>query len=443
MLAAGCGHGLPAKEEKPVEVIVTTPVAFDKVVDYQDYTGRLEAMKTIEVRARVSGYLEKSYLVGREEDSPGAGSIKEGAVVNKGDLLFMIDQKTYKAAVAAAKATVAQQEANLKLARVTYARSRAASGSGAGFVAPLELDQNRSSEEQAQANLDLARANLATAEINLDYTEVRAPIKGRVSRRLVDERNVVVADNTMLTTIVSEDPVYAYFDVDERTYLELLGQDHASQSSWMSGLQFPVMIRLANDSDFSTDESRSGIVDFIDNRVNGNTGTVRMRGVFKNPSGILKAGLFVRIRLPIGRPYRALLIPDEALQSDQGKKYVYVVKTVTHQREDGSEEKTDIVEYRPVQLGQAIGTLRVIKQAEKGKEGKEGLAEGERVIVVGMQRVKAKAKVIAKLQPPPEAPKSSLANLFNRNPVPTARGAGESIGARLAPLVPEKTADSQ
>jgi multidrug efflux system membrane fusion protein len=316
---------------------------------------------------------------------------------------------------------VALQEANVELARLTYNRARTASRSGGGYVAPLELDQDRAAEDQARANLDLARANLDTAQINLDYTEVRAPIRGRISRRMVDERNVVVADNTMLTTILSEDRLYAYFDVDERAYLDLVGENGTSQGSWLAGQQFPVMMRLANEEDFK----RSGVVDFIDNRVNGATGTIRMRGVFDNSSGGLKAGMFVRIKLQIGRQYRGVLVPDVALQSDQGRKYVYVVNKDVVTTEDGKQQTKEVVEYRPVEIGQVIDGLRVIKPAKRKAWWSSVLVSGvgpeDRVIIVGMQRVRAGSEVKPDVKAPPPPPKSPFVELSEkRQPVPVA-----------------------
>jgi RND family efflux transporter MFP subunit len=195
-----------------------------------------------------------------------------------------------------------------------------------------------------------------------------------------------------LTTLVNDKQLYAYFDVDERTYLELVGA-RQGQSSLPAGLRFPVLMCLANEGEFA----RSGIVDFIDNRVNASTGTIRMRGVFENPKGLLRSGLFVRIRLPIGTPYTALLIPDEALLSDQGKKYVFVVN-----------DKDEVV-YRPVTLGQELKGLRVIKG---------GVSAGERVIITGMQRVRQGAKVQVKVQPPPKPPGSALTQLLKTNSPP-------------------------
>src|SRR5205823_4318356 len=171
-------------------------------------------------------------------------------------------------------------------------------------------------------------------------------------------------------------------------YLDLVSASGHGQGSWFSALQYPVLMRLANEDHFS----RAGTVNFLDNRVSGNTGTVRMRGVFQNPSGALKPGLFVRVRLPIGSPYQALVIPDEAVLSDQGRKYVYVV------------DEEAKVAYRPVTLGQEIGKLRVVKGGLKG---------GERVIVNGMQRVRPGVQVEAKTQEPPKPPESPLAKLLN------------------------------
>jgi RND family efflux transporter MFP subunit len=182
--------------------------------------------------------------------------------------------------------------------------------------------------------------------------------------------------------------MYAYFDVDERTYLELTGGSSSEQGAWFNTLQYPVLMRLANEDNFS----RSGTINFLDNRVNANTGTVRMRGVFENPSGALKSGLFVRIRLPIGAPYRPFLIPDEAILSDQGRKYVYVL-----------DDENKVV-YRPVKIGQEVQALRVVK---------EGILNGDRVIVSGMQRVRRGATVQATTQPPPKPPESPLSRVLS------------------------------
>lgn len=419
VVVGGCGQGKKAEQsKKPVEVVATTPIT-DQVTDYQDFTGHIESYRSIDIRARVDGYVTETPFT-------------EGAVVEEGQVLFKIDPRPYEAAVEAAEAQLASakaqleaaraqidvNEAGLKLARIVYARAKA-SGSG---VSHLELDQSMAQQRVTEANLKLAtanlgsaraslgtaEANLATARLNLMWTTVKVPHDPsdcpegkkkshyRVSRYNIDPGNVVQKDMTILTTLVIENPTYAYFDVDERSYLRLVNDVSSGASNWFSETSFPVLIRLAHEDDYT----HMGEVDFRDNRLNANTGTLRMRGKFQNATGILKSGLFVRVRLPIGKPTPSLLIPDEALMSDQGRKNVYVLK----RDKDEEGNLIDKVEYRAVTLGQSIKGLRVIK---------DGLAEGDRVIVAGMQKVRPGAVVRVKMETPPEAPKSSLTRMLN------------------------------
>jgi multidrug efflux system membrane fusion protein len=389
--AGGCHRTPPPKMSKVPEVVVTTPV-LGEVTDYQDFTGRMDALKTVEIRPRVSGYITEAPFV-------------EGDIVKEGDLLFQIDPRPYEAEVHQAKANLKLAEADLVLQTKRAARAIEVVRSGA--VSPEDVDQLVAAREKARASVGAMKAALERAELNLEFTHVTAPplrddqgkpLVGRISRRMVDPGNLVNADQTILTTLVSVDPMYAYFDVDERTYLELAAITSQGANSWFSALQFPVLMRLANEEEFTT----KGYVNFLDNRLNANTGTVRMRGVFANPSGVLKSGLFVRIRLPIGVPYKTLLIPDEALLSDQGRKYVYVVK----KGKNDKGEEVDKVEYRSVQLGQALQGLRVIKA---------GLTEGERVIVAGMQRVRPGVVVQTKMREPPPPPESSLTKILKED----------------------------
>jgi RND family efflux transporter MFP subunit len=285
---------------------------------------------------------------------------------------------------AEANVKVAIADRNLQLRNSQRAQKMIQSQS----IAREDYDTMMATEEKARANVGAAEAARDLAKLNLEYTRVIAPLSGRISRRFVDPGNLINADTTILTTIVSDRQLYAYFDVDERTYLDLLASAKQGQSSWLAGLQFPVLMSLANEGNKFT---HVGKVNFIDNRVNATTGTIRMRGVFDNSAGLLKSGLFVRIRLPIGNPYQTLLIAAEALQSDQGRSYVYVI------------DDQNVVNYRPVKVGQELEGLRVIK---------EGLADGERVIVSGMQRVRPGSEVEVKLQPPPKAPQSPLVQLL-------------------------------
>jgi RND family efflux transporter MFP subunit len=372
-LAAGCNQAPPpARGAKTAEVIVSTPIT-GEVADYQDFTGRLEAIKTVDIRARVTGYIM---------DAP----FKEGDEVHEGDLLFRIDPQTYQADLNQAEANLKLAHADRKYQEKTMDRARTMIANKS--IGRDEYDQDVAAWEKSKATVGAMEAARDRAQLYVNYTRVISPVMGRVSRRYVDPGNLVNADNTMLTTVVTENPLHASFDVDERTYLDLLGPGHGS---WFSGYQLPVLMKLANEDDFT----RAGVINFIDNRVIATSGTVRMRGVFESAGGALKPGLFVRVRLPLGKPYKAILISDEALLSDQGRKYVYVVN-----------DKNE-VEYRSVKLGQPIQGLRVIK---------EGLKLGERVIVSGLQRVRPGAQVQVKMQDPPKVPESPLARLltFNR-----------------------------
>lgn len=371
LVVSGCQQGQPAaKAGKAVEVIVTNPIT-DDVTDYQDFTGRLQAIKTVEIRARVTGYVK---------DAP----FKEGDVVHEGDVLFQIDPRSYAAEHKQTIANVKVAEADRKVHDRNLARAQNLLTSKS--IAIEDYDLAVATTEKDVANIDALHAAQERAKLYLDWTQVTAPLTGRISRRLVDPGNLITADQTILTTIVAEEPMYVYFDVDERTYLELVESVSPGVAS-STGLQFPVLMRLANEDEYT----HAGAVNFIDNQVSGTTGTIRMRGVFNNPKGHLKAGLFARIRLPIGVPYRAVLVPGEALQSDQGRKFVYVIN-----------DKNEVV-YRRVKLGQSIHDLSVIK---------DGLAEGERVVVSGMQRVRPGQAVEPKLQAAPARPVATLTKLL-------------------------------
>jgi RND family efflux transporter MFP subunit len=375
LAGAGCNNAAPAKDQKRVEVTVTTPITC-AVVDHQDFTGRLDAFKTVDIRARVSGYVT-------------AAPFKEGDVVHEGDLLFRIDPQPYEADsnLAEANLRVADADADLQESNAKRARQLILTRG----ISQEDFDTTIAAAAKAKATVGAMRAARDRAKLYLSYTKVTAPLTGRVSRRYVDPGNLVTADNTMLTTVVTETPVFVYFDVDERTFLEL---KMAASTSGRAGPQpeAKVLMRLANEEKFE----RVGTVNFIDNRVAATSGTIRMRGVFENAKGDLKSGLFARVRMPTSKPYQALLVPDEAVQSDQGKKRLYVVTKDPKTNEDK-------VEYREVELGQAREGLRVIKK---------GVSEGDRVIIVGMQRVRANQVVEVKTQDPPKPPASPLARVL-------------------------------
>jgi multidrug efflux system membrane fusion protein len=368
ILTSGCGPASPAGKgaAKPVDVVVTTPVT-DRVTDFQDFTGRLEATKTVDIRAHVSGYVNEV-------------PFKEGDLVQADDLLFQIDPRPFQADYNQAAANQTQAQAELNLQQKNSQRMQKLRDTAA--ITQEEYDAVLAALERAQASVGAAVAARDRAKLYLDYTRVISPVAGRISRRFVDPGNLINADQTLLTTIVTENPMYAYFDIDERTYLDLVGPAPGDRGDWLVKQHYPLFVRLANEDDYI----HPGTVDFVDNRLNGNTGTIRVRGVFENPRNLFRSGLFVRVRLPIGQAYETVLIPDEAILSDQGRKYVYVVND------------RNAVEYRAVELGQAVGTLRVIKK---------GVAAGDKLIVNGMQRVKPKTEVHASVQAPPKAPSAT------------------------------------
>jgi RND family efflux transporter MFP subunit len=348
----GCARApSEAPASAPLPVTVSQPVERD-VTDYVDFTGRTAAVDSVELRARVWGYLDKV-------------NFKEGALVKSGDVLFEIDPRVYRADFERNRGTVAQYEARVHRTERDYRRAKTLLARAS--VGQEEYDRYEADYREAAANLDIARANRDLAELNLGYTRVRAPVSGRVSRYVVTVGNLVQAGDqgggTLLTTIVSLDPMYAYFDVDERTALRVrqLVREGKADSPRDGG--FPVSLGLANEEG----HPHQGTVNFVDNQVNSKTGTIRLRGVFPNKDQVLLPGLFARVRTPIGRPHQALLVSERALDTDQGQKILYVVN-----------DKNEVAS-RPVRLGALHKGLREIA---------DGLKQGERVIVDGIQNVR-------------------------------------------------------
>jgi RND family efflux transporter MFP subunit len=349
LVSGGCTkQPAPTPSVKPPDVVVARPLV-RTVTDYEDFTGRTEAYRTIEVRARVSGYLNKVNFV-------------EGSEVKKGEVLFEIDPRLFEAQLQRANAVLNQAQAHLR--RLDQDLDRATSLLPRNAISREEYDKIAGDRSEAAAAVSVARASVEAAKLNLAYTKVVAPISGRISRRLLDPGNLIKADETVLTSIVSDDPIYAYFDIDERTLLRLRRMVRQTQSIFVRKQDVPVMLGLSDEEGFP----HVGKIDFSDNRLDPMTGTLRVRGVFDNPQHLLSPGLFVRIRLPIGHPYEAILIAEQALGTDQGQKFVYVVN------------EQNEVEYRRVQVGSVFDGLRVIT---------EGLSKDERVIISGLQRARA------------------------------------------------------
>ena len=377
---SGCEPGQAAPQAtKPAEVVITKPVT-EMVTDYREFTGRLDAFRTVDVRARVSGYITEA-------------PFHEGDEIHAGDLLFQIDPMPYEADFNVAEANVKQAMADEKLQEKNADRARQLMRSGSNSISQEEFDQALAALEKARATVRSMEAARDRSKLFLEYTHVVAAHNGRASRRYVDPGNLVKADDTLLTTLVADDQVYAYFDVDERTYLGLPGATPVSRGGSYSGVHFPVQMAVASEASFN----RSGIVDFVDNRVSATTGTIRMRGIFPNADHALKSGMFARIRLPLGPAHRAILIPEEALLSDQGRRYVFVVNDANK------------AVYRPVNIGQAVKGMRVIMPPADGKEGKEGLSLNDRVIISGTQRVR-NGSIVEPKMPASTTPAASTAS---------------------------------
>jgi RND family efflux transporter MFP subunit len=347
---AGCA-GAPSGPPVPPTTPVTVSRPVERyVTDYADFTGRTAAVDSVEVRARVWGYLQKV-------------NFKEGDLVQKGDVLFELDPRPYQTLLDQANAKVAQDEAQLAYDEAEYQRRVPLVGPGA--VSRSELDKTAAARRVDIANIAADKAVVASRQLDLEYTKVTAPISGRVSRYVVTVGNLLQAGElggTLLTTIVSVDPMYVYFDVDEYTALRVqqLVREDKSDSPRDDG--YAISLGLATEEGYP----HLGAIDFEDNQVNPKTGTIRVRGVFPNKEQVLLPGLFGRVRMPIGRPHRALLVSDRALDTDQGQKVLYVVN-----------EKSEVVS-RPVRLGTLHDGLREIT---------EGLKPGEPVIVNGLQQV--------------------------------------------------------
>jgi multidrug efflux system membrane fusion protein len=332
-----------------------------EVTDYIDYTGRVDAVNAVDVRARVTGYLEKM-------------PFKEGDEVEKGALLFLIDERPYQAQLSQAEAQVQLNEAALKLARANNARAKNLS-KNPGVITQQDLDQYQATEDQSRAQLEASKAALATYRLNVEFCRVTSPIDGQVSRYYYTVGNLVNQDQTLLTTLVSLDPIYVYFDVDEITVLKIKREINEGKMKPMreTGPR-PVYLGLPGEDGFP----HRGNLTFINNRVDPNTGTLTARGVFPNPrpehgSRLLTPGMFARVRLPMGQPHQAVLVAERALGVDQGAKFLYVVNA------------DNKVEYRRVKTGalQPDG-MRVIE---------EGVKPDEWVIVSGLQLARPNATV--------------------------------------------------
>lgn len=352
---AGCSESAAESgQEKPTAtLVVVAPPLEQSVTDHYEFTGRTDAAESVEIRARVTGFLR-------------AVKFEDGSEVARDAPLYEIDDREYQAALASANAERTSAEAHQVKATTDFKRVDELKKKG--NVSAEEFDRADAAKKEADAAVESAQAKQARAQLDVDFSRIASPIAGKISRSLITEGNLVNANITPLTTIVSVDPMYVYFDVDERTILTIKKQVREGLIESRTNEEIPIQMGLTIDKGYP----HSGVIDFIDNRVDPGTGTVRVRGKFDNPrpekgERILDAGLFARISVPIGRPKASLLVADRAIGTDQGQKFLYVVN-----------DKNEVV-FRPVKLGPKQDGLRTIA---------EGLNAGERVIIDGLQRVR-------------------------------------------------------
>jgi len=357
LVLAACGKGGPPAPPA-AKVKVVRPLVRE-ITEWDEFTARLDAVDSVEIRPRVNGYLESVHF-------------QEGALVKKGDLLFSIDHRPYAAVLRRTEADQSLATTRLALARKNYARAGDLLKSHA--ISQEESDIRESNLHQAEASLLEAEAAADAARLDVEFTEVTAPVSGRVGRKLVTEGNLVTGgvgtQGTLLTTVVSLDPIYVYFEADEGSFLKYNRLAREGQRPSSREYKNPVHVGLADEQGFP----REGYMDFVDNQVDRGTGTVVGRAVLPNPDLSLIPGLFARLRLPGSGQYKATLLPDEAIASDQSQKYVWVI------------DRENKAQYRPVKIGPLVDGLRVVR---------EGVTVEDWVVVAGLQRVRPGAPVDA------------------------------------------------
>jgi len=362
-LLAACGGGGAPQQFPPPDVSVATVVQ-KSVTEWDEFTGRVEAVDTVEVRPRVAGHLKGWHF-------------REGGPVRAGDLLFTIDDREYVAAAEAARADVAGAEAEAQLAAQEL--KRAEELVGRKLIAERDLDAARARQQQAEAALLSALARRRQAELDLGFTRITSPIDGRAGAALVKPGNLVAPGETLLTTVVSTDPVYVVFDGDEAAYLRYQQMARSGERESSRDARNPVLVGLADEEGYP----HQGEMDFVDNAVNPDTGTIRGRAVVPNPDGVFTPGLFARIRLLGASEVEALLIHEQAVLTDQDRRYVYIVGT------DNTAQRRDVA------LGAHVEGLRIVES---------GLQPGDRVIVNGVRKIFFPGQPVNPREVPMDAP---------------------------------------
>ena len=349
---SGCTKPPPPPAPAPPPVTIAKPIK-KEIVEWDEYTGRTGAVESVDVRPRVSGYIDNI-------------TFRAGDRVNKGDLLFVIDPRPYQAALDQANAQLRQAQANQLLQEANFARQDRLRQSG--VIAKEDYDTALSNKNQSAAQVLSNSAAVELAKLNLTFTQIASPISGRISREQVTVGNLVQADSTLLTNIVSIDPIYAYFNVDERAvlkYQQLIRQGKIADARSAS---VPVYLQLENEKSFP----HEGVIDFVNNQFNSSTGTLQVRGVFLNANAFLTPGAFVRVRVAAGPMHEAILVTDRAVGTDQGSKYVLAL------------DDQNVLGVKQVELGPEVEVLRVVRS---------GLTGEEQVIINGIINARPGSKV--------------------------------------------------
>jgi RND family efflux transporter MFP subunit len=397
LFLSGCQGDPPPAEPPPPPVTICHPVV-RTVTNLDEFEGRIAASQKVDIRARVRGYLiricfDDGQMV-KGDQPPGAlVASMFGLLVSpvpmrslfvasslypnrgKGDVLFEIDPSQYQADYDRAFSQIGVARAKLDLARSTLDRDLETQKINPGAVSKQKVAEDRAAVEEAAAAVEAAKANAQSYKVSLDYTKITAPFDGKIGRSQVDVGNLINAGGgeTLLTTVVAVEPMYVYFNVDERTAIRYRNKDRPEGDPKapipsVQELDIPVYVALEGDKDFP----HKGVIDFVDNKVNPGTGTVEVRGVLNNRRGLFEDGYRARVQVPMGKPYKAVMVVERAVGTDQGRRFVYVVN------------KEDRVERRDVTLGRVFDGLQVIT---------EGLAPTDRVIINGIQRVRDGVKV--------------------------------------------------
>ncbi len=355
-LSTGCKESAQMPPAAPPPVTVATPIR-KEIVEWDEYTGRTAAVESVDIRPRVSGYIDRI-------------GFKDGQIVKPGDVLFVIDPRPYQDVLDQANANLQSADAERQLQIANLARAEKLFQTN--VTAKEQYDTSVAERNRAVAQFAQAQASVASAELNMDFTQVRSPVEGRISRQLVTRGNLVQADSTVLATVVSVDPIYAYFDMDERTVEKYVDQMKRGKLQDPRASAIPLYLQLEGEIGFP----HEGVIDYVNNTYNASTGTLQIRGRFRNEDESLYPGAFVRIRIAGTPKHDAILITDQAVGTDQGQKFVLLV------------DSNSVVQMRPVELGPIVDEWRVVRK---------GLGPDERVIIDGLVNARPGNKVTAQL----------------------------------------------